>query len=225
MAVETARILVLVVAGCGGVVWLIALVFVQKVSAGPNRERSPESALLDESTPTNFVYRSVEIEGEPSELLTKATELLAKGESVGSVKILSRTDDGIAFEGTDETMTHPRGGYGRWLRKGKMSFSSATTGRTVVEWVLELETKPWMLGLAWTFQVVSLLALAIGTYLILTFVVESPDPAVRGQSFQIIQVAHFIWPPFLFAGIYRRGRNQALTRFDTFVNNLPYVRS
>ena len=30
--------------------------------------------------------------------------------------------------------------------------------------------------------------------------------AIRWQSIQILHVIHFLWPPFLFAGLYRRVR-------------------
>ena len=49
----------------------------------------------------------------------------------------------------------------------------------------------------------AMVALVAGSWAIRTFVVPHPDPAIRGQVFQMCQVAHFLWPPFLFAGLYR----------------------
>ncbi len=41
----------------------------------------------------------------------------------------------------------------------------------------------------------------VGATLLLTYVVPHPSSNVRGQTLQMAQVAHFLWPPFLFWGI------------------------
>ena len=52
-------------------------------------------------------------------------------------------------------------------------------------------------------QLLGLAAILIGFWLIGTYVVPNPNPAIRGQTFQMLQVVHFLWPPFLFGWLHR----------------------
>jgi hypothetical protein len=72
------------------------------------------------------------------------------------------------------------------------------------------------------FQVLGLIALIGGFFAITTWVVPNPNPDVRAQSVQMVQAVHFLWPPFLFGGIYRMRRRTVQARFEILVNNLPY---
>jgi len=38
----------------------------------------------------------------------------------------------------------------------------------------------------------------------------------------MLQVVHFLWPPFLFGGLYRRGRSAVREAFEVMIHNLPY---
>ena len=67
-----------------------------------------------------------------------------------------------------------------------------------------------------------LIALVVGFLVMQTYVISSPNPAVRGQVFQMCQVVHFLWPPFLFGGLYRKKFSVVRAGFDTLVHNLPY---
>lgn len=42
-------------------------------------------------------------------------------------------------------------------------------------------------------------------------VVNNPNPVVRWQVFQTLQIAHVLWPPFLILGMYRSGRRHGRT--------------
>jgi hypothetical protein len=46
--------------------------------------------------------------------------------------------------------------------------------------------------------------LATAGYVVPTFIVGSEEPAIRYQVFQTLQIIHFLWPPFLFAGLRNR---------------------
>jgi hypothetical protein len=52
------------------------------------------------------------------------------------------------------------------------------------------------------------------------FVLPSPAPAVRWQVLQTLQIAHGLWPPFLFMGLYNMGRRQAKTYFSNLLSTL-----
>jgi hypothetical protein len=77
----------------------------------------------------------------------------------------------------------------------------------------------WLGGL---FQAAGLLALVVGCWAVYTYVASSPDPAVRWQTFQMAQAVHFLWPPFLCGGLYRRGARAVAAQFEALAHNLPY---
>ena len=52
--------------------------------------------------------------------------------------------------------------------------------------------------------IITPLVLATAGYVVPTFIVGSEEPAVRYQVFQTFQIIHFLWPPFLFAGLRNR---------------------
>jgi hypothetical protein len=55
-----------------------------------------------------------------------------------------------------------------------------------------------------------------------SYVIPNPNPSVRGQAFQVVQVVHFLWPPFLFAALSRQPVRWISARVDALVTNLPY---
>jgi hypothetical protein len=69
------------------------------------------------------------------------------------------------------------------------------------------------LGIIWG---VGLPIIVIVGSIIWLFVVQSQHPAVRWQVFQTLQIAHALWPPFLFMWLYAHGRR----RSKNFVENL-----
>ena len=79
-----------------------------------------------------------------------------------------------------------------------------------------------MLWLGAAFQGLGLVALVAGFCLIRVYVVHDPNPEVRWQTFQMLQAGQFLWPPFLFAGLYRVGRRTVHSGLDLLVHNLPY---
>jgi hypothetical protein len=52
------------------------------------------------------------------------------------------------------------------------------------------------------------------------FVLRSQNPAVQWQVLQSLQIAHALWPPFLFFGLYRAGRRQSKTYFSNLLSTL-----
>jgi hypothetical protein len=94
--------------------------------------------------------------------------------------------------------------------------------RSAVDWTVEISRTRWLLALGRVFLLLGLAALGVGFWLIRTYVVPNADPAVRGQTFQMLQAVHFLWPPFLFGGLYRFQHHAIRAAMDTFVHNLPY---
>lgn len=212
---EAAQILLLAITAVAFVVWLIGFQFL----AGSLRAGKPTSSDETEVS-TNVLTGSAEVEGQPGVLAAKAASVLAKGNPIGPVKIVDKTDDHIVFERLGPGVVNQPAS--RWFRRGELRFASVGQGRSRVEWAVELANMGWLLALGALFQVLGLVVIVVGCWAISTYVVSSPDPAVRWQTFQMVQVVHFLWPPFLFGGLYRRGRREVAAQFEALANNLPY---
>lgn len=220
---EAARIVLWGITAVGAVAWLAGLQFLLASSrrrrAGP-QEANGEGTLAGEGR-EGWLSGSAEVEGEASALATRAAAVLAKGDrsTFGPVKILEKADDCIRFERVGEGVANQPAG--QWFRRGELRFRPLGGGRTRVEWAVEPADLRWLLWLGGLFQVAGLLALVLGCWAVSTYVASSPDPAVRWQTFQMAQAVHFLWPPFLFGALYRRG-TRAAAQFEALAHNLPY---
>ncbi len=56
-----------------------------------------------------------------------------------------------------------------------------------------------------------------------TFVATSANPAIWAQSFQLIQVVHLLWPPFLLGYRYRAQYRLIRRQMDSLLINLPHA--
>ena len=219
MNAATAEIVLYGITVIGAVVWCFSLRFL----LNSRRARRPAPAdrfSMTEPAPNNAIQGSAEVEGEPGELAVKAAASLAKGIDIqiGQLKILDRSDQRVAFEGPGPGGQLP----GHMIRQGEIRFRRASRGKTDVDYEVEISRGLGLLIGGVIFQILGVVALAVGFFLIHLFVVQSQDPAVRWQTVQMAQVVHFLWPPFLFGGLYRGHHRVVSKAFDTLVHNLPY---
>ena len=96
-----------------------------------------------------------------------------------------------------------------------------TRPRTRVEYALETASNGLLIG-AWIALALGLAALIIAPWLAFAYALPSPNPNVRAQAFQVCQMVHFLWPPFLFAFLSRQPGRMFRARMDALVHNLPY---
>jgi hypothetical protein len=198
------------------VVWLVGLRFLATVAREPYVEEPFDGGEPATRLPIRGV---VEVDGEPEELTSRAASILAKGSlgQVGPLRIISRTEDSLIFEGDRASS-----GLARYVRRGAIHCARLGQGRTRIEYALEV---PGGRGLLWggaIFQALGLVAIAVGFWLVSTYVVNAADPGIRTQAVQMVQVCHFLWPPFLFGVLYRKQHGALRSVFDTFVRNLPF---
>ncbi len=66
-------------------------------------------------------------------------------------------------------------------------------------------------------------AIAAAAVLFPLFVIPSDNPAIKGQTAQVLQLVHFLWPPFLLTYQARRSRNVVTQRTVELMSNLPYT--
>lgn len=217
MSPELAQQVVIGITVVGAVVWLWSLTFLMKSARSM---KSPMEALDDGSPPDGSISGVAEVDGDPKVLVARAASLLAKG-TLGSLKIVEKTDARLVFERTDPGIA--RQSVGRLFRRGEFRFTSLRQNRTQVAWSVEAGHFRWLLWIGGLVLALGLVALIVLCWAIMTFVATSPVPAIRWQSLQMLQVIHLLWPPFLFGGLYRRGNKGIAAQFESFANNLPYL--
>lgn len=95
---------------------------------------------------------------------------------------------------------------------------------TRVAWSLEVGSlgRGLKLGAAIVLGV-GALAIIAAAVIFPTIVIPSEHAAVRGQTWQVLQIVHFLWPPFLFTWQARRLRGLVTERCTDMLQNLPYV--
>jgi hypothetical protein len=221
---ETAVIVLAVITTVGGIVWLAGLRFLvtSPRSARAGEQPTPEEAGPAGEGPEGWISGGTEVEGDRGTLAARAAAILARGHvlTFGPVKILEKADDRIRFERLEAGMANRPAN--QWFRRGELRFTPLGSGHTRVEWAVEPVDMRWLLWLGGLFQVLGLIALVVGCWAIATFVVSSPELAVRWQTVQMVQAVHFLWPPFLFGALYRRGKRAVSAQFEALAHNLPY---
>lgn len=68
-----------------------------------------------------------------------------------------------------------------------------------------------------------LIAIAAAAFVFPSFVIPCEIPAVRWQVVQVVQLSHFLWPPFLLAYLGRRARHIVQERSLDLLHNLPHL--
>ena len=202
-------------------VWIAALVFTWRTF--------PRSTTGDASLPGDYaaasegrvLSASAEVPASAEELARKAARLLAQGKLGLPVRVAEATADTVRFEAVGPAWPHAvRGGEAHYRPLGPEL--TATECSIVIR-----QSGSVMPRLAAVFVLVGLVAIITAVGLIDTYVVRSPDPNIRFQVFQVLQAIHFVWPPFLFAGISRgqRSAHEILARqmLDGLTHNLPYL--
>ena len=222
MTTETAQLVLAAIAGVGFIVWLAGLQFLF-ASARAGKTETPATSDLHEPLPENWMVGSAEVEGQRAALAKRAAGLLVKQgpSSFGPIKIVEANDDRVVFERVGPMAGNAQ--QGCWLRRGEMRFLQQGRERTRIDYAVERAPLRWLLWLGGLFQILGLAALVVGSWLIMTLVIPSPDPRIRWQTIQMAQVVHFLWPPFLLAYLYRRAIRSVRATFEALVHNLPYA--
>ncbi len=219
MNAAAAEAVLYVITAIGAVVWCFSLRFL--LNSRRSRRTKPEDRFsMTEPEPNNLIQGSAEVEGEPGELAVKAAEELAGGidAQIGRLKIVERTDEKVAFEGGGGSGKSA----GQIIKRGEVHFRRNFHGKTEIEYEVEISRGHGLIIGGAVFQILGFVALVAGFFSIHLFVVQNQDPEARWQTVQMVQVVHFLWPPFLFGGLYRSHHRVVSRTFDTLVHNLPY---
>jgi hypothetical protein len=213
---ESAKFMVIAITAVGALAWLAGLTVVLRASRERQQSalRAAERFSVEGEFAPGTIIGETEVEGHPEELSSKLASQLAR-ESVGPfgpVKIVARDSREVAFE--------PAGAPINGFRGGRIQLTKAGP-RTKVEYALETSSNGLLIG-AWIALALGLAALIVAPWLAFTYALPSPNPNVRAQAFQVFQMVHFLWPPFLFAFLSRQPGRMFRARMDALVHNLPY---
>jgi hypothetical protein len=223
MDAQGAEMLLCAITAVGAIIWLVGLQVL--VRSFPAIRRDSEIARQfspEELPPANVLYGTAEVEGRPAELIDKAVAALLKASpaALDPMKIIERRDDRVVFGSVG---SDPRGRpWPLQIARAQLRFTPLGPNRTSIDYAAEVAGGQWLLWMGVAFQCLGFAALVGGFCLIRAYVVPDPNPAVRWQTVQMVQAVHFLWPPFLFAAIYRRGRRAVQNGLDLLVHNLPY---
>jgi hypothetical protein len=216
MNAANAEMLLYAITAVAVVVWVEGLRFlVATVRKG--KKGSEEFGKLDDPAPANIIFGSAEVKGSAAELSQKAAAVMA----ARSIKICEKTDESIVFETPKEFI--PGSNVNLPPLSGQMRFTPLAAQTTRVDYALAKPRVRILLILGFVFQALGFIAIMAGFLLIYFLAVSDPNPGVRWQTMQMVQVVHFLWPPFMFAGIYRKSVSFVKSQFDTFIHNLPFL--
>jgi hypothetical protein len=219
---ETARTVVIAITAVGAVTWLAALTVMLRAT----RERragvsdATEQFDVEGTLPAGTIVGSADVAGQPDALSTKLAERLARDGLgfFGPVKIVTCNPREVSFEAAG-TNLGAAGYAGSGFRRGRARFAGSGT-RTRVDYAVEASSRGVLLALGWLFLALGLAALIAAPWLQFTYVV--PNPNLRAQAVQTLQMVHFLWPPFLFAFLSRQPARVLRAQMEALVNNLPY---
>jgi hypothetical protein len=218
MTAAAAEMLLYAITAVALAVWVGGLEFLH-ATVRKSKKGIDEFAKFDEPPPASLIYGSAEMEGNAAELSQKAAMLLA----AKSAKILQCTDEMIDFETSSDYLSGQR--FNIPVLHGQLRFTPLSAQTARVDYAIAKPRSTILLTLAFVFQALGFVAIITGFLAIYFLVVPNQNPAIRSQTVQMIQVIHFLWPPYLFAFLHRKIVAVIKTQFDTFIHNLPFVKA
>ena len=220
MSEETARTVLYAMTSVGAILWLSGLATLRMASREGHAVEAPDPDRFGPDEPResgNVLVGAEVVEGTPAELSRRAAACLASEGAgwLGPIRVRERTDERVRFEALP-------GPAWNALRGGALRFEADSPSRTRVSYRAEIGGGRWLLVAGVLVQALGLVALFVGFWLARTYAVQAADLAARSQVIQMVQVVHFLWPPFLFAALYRGRRRTVRAVLDALVSNLPY---
>ena len=198
------------------VVWLWSLVKALRLGRSPT---AADRLALDGVQQFDTETGELIIHGElvsVSKALVRSIRQPAGGLFGTLFKVTEHSSDRLAIEKAGPLIRNQPAGL--YFSEAEFSFASAGHDTVRVSYLIGYTR------LTRLFKKIALgIILGVGLPIILIvgsiiwlFVVQSQHAVVRWQVFQTLQIAHALWPPFLFMWLYARGRR----RSKSFVENL-----
>jgi hypothetical protein len=219
MTFNTAQLILAVIATAAVTTWLAGCHYLANSQAKAAKRDRTEREWTDRESrlsvgPTTIIGGG-EIAGERDALLTKLAAKIARDGiwPGGPIEIVESRDGLLEFVSPGEP-ANPR---------GQIRLASAGTGRTRYEYEVEFRGLGRFLKMGWIIQGAGLVMLTVIYGALHIWVTPAANPAVRAQSFQLVQVVHLLWPPFMLGHRYRSQYSQVRRQMDTLLRNLPHA--
>lgn len=155
-------------------------------------------------------------------LAKKAAEGMGNAHAANQYRIEKPTDDKLCVTSTGPTTVNKA----VMLYFDEAEFEATSLGNQKIEIQYRLSftklAKRSRRICLWIILGLGLPIILIGFSAMWFFVVQSPNPAVRWQVFQSLQVAHVLWPPFLFLGMYRCAVRNAKNSIPNMIRSLTF---
>lgn len=219
---QTAQVVLCTIAAAATVAWVAGLRFLLRSAAVELASgQTTTHGFGDEMTSNHRIVDAAEVASSVGGLSSRAaTVMVSDPARFGTVRISHCTDVSLRFRmGSRLGATSPAA---LCLRGGELRFVEFEPGRTRIEYTIEVSPGRGLLWGGGVFLILGAISIVVGYWAIQTWVIPNPQPGVRWQTLQMFQVAHCLWPPFLFGGILRMQRRAARDAFDVLVHNLPY---
>lgn len=231
MSVETADLVLYLITGIACAVWMISF----RCLWGMNHPRTRRTFTSDAANDLYEVEQQSSTGSSATELVSIAagkTQIAGNFEDMSArlarqvaqrlpaAKIVSQTANELILGPTATS---------RWLGFERIDVRFTPLGENLTEVEHQVWQKPPRAPLwAWCLSAVGLVAIVVGYLLIKTLFVSHPNPAVRWQTVQMVQVIHFLWPPMMALVPVKASKTagQAVAGvLDGMITNLPYVES
>lgn len=222
MDLQTTQLVFTAIMTLASLVWAHSLVRALQMKPAKNVEDNPWAALPDEELPTtqDAEMGRRTVRGQ----LDNVSRAIAKailGQNVPGVftpmfQLTEREPNRVvAQKDAPRTCNQPPG-----MQFKEVEFDLRPIGESTVEVDYRINfgsmrTRSRNIALGIIFGL-GLPLLLIGGLLMWVFVANNPNPTIRWQVFQTLQISHVLWPPFLFIHQYKSGRRHS----RTFVSNL-----
>jgi hypothetical protein len=219
---EIATLIFAVLMLIGFLVWLWSL---QMALAIGRSTVKPDWRILPEEQPrhTDTESGARTVKGTPEKLSAALARLIVQHNvgTFGSLfEVVERTPQRIVLKKNGPLMCNQPPSL--YFSEAELTFEPVSHDTTRVSYVLGFDRLARRVKIV-TLSIIlgiGLPVLAIVGGLIWYFVLPSPNPAVQWQVFQTLQIAHALWPPFLFLGLYSAGRRQSKTYFSNLLSTL-----
>jgi hypothetical protein len=207
MTTTTAALVVGTVAAVGALVWLVSLLQALRALGPETGEIGP-----------------VTVDGEREDVSRRIAEALVSGPALGVVPIRvdSADADAVRFRVPAGSSLVPLTAR----LEGEYVLRRAADGRVRV--TIRTNRAAARRGARVALGICLLAGLPLLVVLpavLMAFVVGSPLPAVRAQAFQVLQVVHVLWPPFLVVWLGRRNQTIVEEGLGQVLDRLRFGRS
>ena len=222
MSEEIARAVVWTILFVALVVWMLGVRFVARVRRTSRQAAEPDRLNFEvEDAPVDEIVGQTAIDQGPQDLAQKLARALAQPQvsQLGAVKVTSANDQGVTFEQVENLDAR----LPIRIRQGEVRFTPAEAGRAVAHYRLRVDQGRGRLLAAGLVLAGGFVGIVIAWFVMEQYVISNPDPAVRWQSLQSLQVVHLLWPPFALAAVYRASRTAAAARLEAMLGNLPHL--